>query len=86
MGFVHGGALTLLWKPELLGFVWLEEKQNVEESRRDGTGVSGLFILRAPSTLRSTPNPMVMIHSPTETTATTNTREGTRESQLQHGH
>lgn len=82
MGFVHGGALTLLWKPELLGFVLLEEKQNIEESRRDVIGVRALFILRVPSTLRSTPNLMVMIHSPSEAAATTNTREGNGESQL----
>lgn len=86
MGFVHGGALTLLRKPELLGFVLLEEKQSVEESRRDLIGVSGLFILRAPSPLKSTPNSMVMIHSPTEAATTTNTREGTSESQPQHCH
>lgn len=83
MGFVHGGALTLLWKPELLGFVLLEEKQNVEESRRDLIGVNGLFILRAPSPLKSTPNSMVMTHSPTEAAATANTREGTSESEPQ---
>lgn len=69
MDFVQCLALTLLCKPEVLGFVLLEKKK----STKDLTGLRGFFILYALSTLKPTPKFLVMNNPPMKAAKT---REG----------